>query len=282
MLRDIRVDLRAVRGAGRLRRGAADLHRGRRQVSIAAQPLPPPDAAHPRRAAARSSWGWPCSAPSGRPRSTRRSTARASGSAQAIAGCPTTSSPSDLRSPRWPPRAAWSSSGELREAHRSGRKVRLTYRKGGEETRDPPRHLPLRASCSPAGCGTPWRTARAARGCGSSGSIGWTTSSCSRRATTRPRGVLGGRGRCADGKAFHADGGADAPGALLAGDRALDRGAGREDAGGGRVAHARAPARRHRLGGAARAAVRAGRRTCLEPADVRERDRPAAPGAAST
>ena len=35
------------------------------------QPLPAADAAHPRRAAARSSWGWPCSAPSGRRRSGR-------------------------------------------------------------------------------------------------------------------------------------------------------------------------------------------------------------------
>src|SRR5579864_5261669 len=50
----------------------------------------------------------------------------------------------------------------------------------------------------------------------------------------------------------------DAPGALRAGDRALDRGAGGEAARGGRVAYGRASAGGPGVGGAARAAVRAG------------------------
>ena len=75
----------------------------------------------------------------------------------------------------------------------------------------------------------------------------------SRRATSRVEAVVREAGVPGAGRRH-------APGPLLAQDRALDRGAGREAAGGGWLAHDGAPAGRHRLGGAPRAAVRARRR----------------------
>ena len=126
------VDLRAVRGARRVRRGTPDLHRRRRHLGRP-QPLPPPHAAHPERAArprARSHDAPGRAAARGAPRDRRRARSTA---ARSSPSCRTTSASDDFRA------ASLSSAGDLehlrslREAFRRRRKVRLTYRKADED-----------------------------------------------------------------------------------------------------------------------------------------------------
>ena len=92
---------------------------------------------------------------------------------QAVAGLPGAEIADDVRIAELSPSADLEHLRRLRQAFRDRRKVRLTLpegrRLGSRRTGSSART----GSCSPAGCGTRWPIARAARGSGSSGWIGW-------------------------------------------------------------------------------------------------------------